>query len=240
MVKIFSDDFLPFMYEFAEPLLGGVTYTRTIEAPNAVGQPQQAVRQGYLLVKVAPPTARLTMDGTEYEAKDGLVKVLLRNGNYTYRVEAPGYFPSDGSVTIDGQTVTQEVAMRSSKPRLSVRSTTPGTQIYVNGELRGTGSVDCEVVKGLNEVEGRVDGHRSYAQTIELAEGERREVVIPALTPVMGALNVDYEPVGAKVSLDGREVGVSPMVLNDVLAGTHTVVVSASEYETTTLTATVK
>lgn len=120
MVKIFSDDFLPFMYEFAEPLLGGVTYTRTIEAPNAVGQPQQAVRQGCLLVKVTPPTARLTMDGTEYEAKDGLVKVLLRNGNYTYRVEAPGYFPADGSVTIDGQTVTQEVTMRSSKPRLSV------------------------------------------------------------------------------------------------------------------------
>lgn len=55
----------------------------------------------------------------------------------------------------------------------------------------------------------------------------------------MGALNVDYEPVGAKVSLDGREVGISPMVLNDVLAGAHTVVVSAPEYESATLTATV-
>lgn len=237
MVKIQSDNFLPLMYEYPEPLHGGVTYTMVIEIPGAAQQAPKTVRQGYLLVRVTPPTARLTIGNEEYDAKDGLVKVLLRNGNYTYRVEASGYFPAEGSVTIDGKTMNQEVTLRSSKPQLSVRTTTPQTKIYINGELRGTGAADCEVVAGLYEVEGRLDGHRSLTQTVELSAGEHREVVIPALTPIYGALNIDYEPVGAKIVLDSREVGVSRMVINDVLVGEHTLMVSAPDYETKTLTA---
>lgn len=237
MVKIQSDDFLPLMYTFPEPLHGGMTYTMRIEVPQAGGTTPKVVRQGYLLVTVTPPTATLTVGNEEYSPKDGVVKVLLRNGEYTYRVEAPGYFPSDGTVTIAGQTVKQTVALQSSKPQLSVRATTPGTQIYVNGELLGTGMVDCEAVAGLTEVEGRVAGYRTYAQTVELGKGEHREVVIPALIPMLGALNVDYEPFGAKISLDGREVGESPMIISDVLVGDHTVVVTAPDYQTASLTA---
>lgn len=107
MVKIFSDDFLPLMYNFPEPLQGGFTYTMVLNAPQKTGiaQPQPA-RQAYLLVKVEPSNAMLTLNGEAYSPKNGLIKVLLRNGKYTYHIEAPGHFPYDGEATIDGTTVT--------------------------------------------------------------------------------------------------------------------------------------
>lgn len=115
----------------------------------------------------------------------------------------------------------------------------PGTQIYINGELRGTGDITCEAQTGLNEIEGRLEGYRSSTQTVELASGDNREVAIPALQPIYGSLNIDFEPVGATISIDDREVGVTPMVVNDLLVGSHKVTISAPDYNNTTLSTSV-
>lgn len=53
------------------------------------------------------------------------------------------------------------------------------------------------------------------------------------------AINVDYLPFGAKVSLDGKAATTSPDILRDVKPGRHTVAINAGGYELSTVTVSV-
>jgi hypothetical protein len=57
---------------------------------------------------------------------------------------------------------------------------------------------------------------------------------VPAIRPAIqvrrGALAVDSRPRGAEVLLDGRRVGMTPLLLNDVPSGTHAVRIVLPDY----------
>ena len=75
---------------------------------------------------------------------------------------------------------------------------------------------------------------------MELFQRDNKTVTIPALTPIYGLVNVDYKPIGASVSIDGRELGTTPDMFNNVLIGQHVVTISKPGYQTHTETVTVR
>ncbi|MDY2916792.1 MAG: PEGA domain-containing protein, partial [Muribaculaceae bacterium] len=227
--QILSRSFLPFMYNFDEPLKGGVTYVLTLLAPQpaAGAATPQRKKQNFLVLKVTPPTAHVTVDGTEIEISNGVARKLLPAGTHAYRVTAPGYAPHEETVTIGEDKVSRTVALRSVKPKLTVTATTPGTEIFVNEVSRGTDRWSGELLSDSYVVEGRLAGHRANSQTVALADNESRTVTIPVLTPIMGTLSIDYEPVDATVTIDDRAAGTTPLLLDDILVGTHRVTISA-------------
>lgn len=52
-----------------------------------------------------------------------------------------------------------------------------------------------------------------------------RAAAAPPLAPVTGSLAIDSQPSGATVALDGKEVGLTPLILSAVPAGRHQVAV---------------
>ena len=239
--QILSRSFLPFMYNFDEPLKGGVTYVLTLLAPQpaAGAATPQRKKQNFLVLKVTPPTAHVTVDGTEIEISNGVARKLLPAGTHAYRVTAPGYAPHEETVTIGEDKVSRTVTLRSVKPKLTVTATTPGTEIFINEVSRGTNSWSGELLADSYVVEGRLAGHRANSQTVALADNESRTVTIPALTPITGTLSIDYEPLDAAVTIDDRAAGTTPLLLDNLLVGTHRVTISATGYNPATLTATV-
>ena len=240
-VKILSDSFLPYMYYFPEPLQGGVTYILTIDAPQPAPAPAvpQKKRQNFLALTVTPPTAHVTLDGAELPLENGAATKLLPAGTHTVRITATGYAPVEETVTIADKKVVRDIALRSVKPRLTVKATTPGTEIFINDEKKGQGSWNGELFADSYVIEGRLAGHRSNSQTVTLADDETRTVTIPALTPITGTLSIDYKPINATVTIDGRNAGTTPLLADDLLVGTHSVEISAPGYTTATLTANV-
>ena len=233
--QILSRSFLPFMYNFDEPLKGGVTYVLTLLAPHT----PQRKKQNFLVLKVTPSTAHVTVDGAELPLENGIASKLLPAGTHVYRVTAPGYAPHEETVTIGEDKVSRNVTLRSVKPRLTVTTTTPGTEIFINEISRGTDRWNGELYADTYVVEGRLAGHRHNSQTVTLAEDQSRTVTIPALTPITGTLSVDYKPYDATVTIDDRAAGTTPLLLDDILVGTHRVTISAPGYTPATLTATV-
>ncbi len=242
MLQIKSRSFLPLMINFADygidALLPKVTYAITLTLPSA---PQRSAAAGmnYLVMSVSPANARVTVDGKEREVRDGTAKIMLRNGTYSYHVEAPGHLPEDGEVTVSGARVEKSVSLRSTKGTLAVTSTTPATEIYVNGERMGTGSWRGDLLPDSYLVEGRHPSYRPAGQMVNVLTGETATVNLPALTPITGALNIDYEPVGATVTIDGTSRGVTPTVVDGLLIGSHNVTIAATGYTPQTLTPTV-
>ncbi len=240
MLKIAGETFLPFMYDFPEPLQSGVTYVLTISTPQQGGTAApQRKKQNFLALKVTPATARVTVDGVELPLENGAANKLLAAGAHTFRVTATGYAPHEETVTIADQKVARTVTLRSVKPTLSVTAITPGTEIYINDERRGTDRWSGELFSDAYVIEGRLASHRTHTQTVTLADNETRTVTIPALAPVTGTLSIDYLPQDAAVTIDGRAAGTTPLLLDDVLIGSRSVTISKDGYTPASLTATV-
>ena len=239
--QILSRSFLPFMYNFDEPLKGGVTYVLTLLAPQpaAGAATPQRKKQNFLVLKVTPSTVHVTVDGAELPLENGAATILLPAGTHSLSVTAPGYASVEETVTIGSEKVTRNIALRSVMPTLTVTAATPGTEIYINDERKGTDRWSGELFADTYEVEGRLASHRTNSRTITLAESESRTLAIPALEPITGTLSVDYKPYDATVTIDDRAAGTTPLLLDDILVGTHRVTISATGYNPATLTATV-
>jgi hypothetical protein len=120
--------------------------------------------------------------------------------------------------------------------RLVVRSTPPGAQVFVNGRRRGTTPLSVrDLVAGTYTVRVAREGFREATQRVSIGRSGAREVNIrlarerpraaapAARADFTGGLFVDSRPRGARVLLDGREIGKTPLQVGDIKAGSHVV-----------------
>ena len=121
-----------------------------------------------------------------------------------------------------------------------VRSTPSGAQVFLNGRRRGVTPLAVrDLTPGTYAVRLSRAGFRDDSRRVTVGSTGVRDVTIrldrvaaarrpgePAPRPTAafsGALYVDSRPRGARVLLDGKEVGTTPMQVADIRAGAHVV-----------------
>ena len=188
----------------------------------------------YLMLSVTPKeNVVVRIDGVLKATRDGELSEFLSYGDHHYSVEAPGYIADSGTITVsrNGGKVKRSVVLRSAMGTLTVKAETPGTKIALNGRQRGVDSWSGPLVAGNYSLEATLDGHRPYTTAFVMPEGENRTVTIPALSPVYAVLQVDYYPHDSRVIIDGKSVGTTPLALNNLTAGVHTLEIAADGYQ---------
>ncbi len=188
----------------------------------------------YFVLTVMPKeNVMVKVDGALKVTRGGQLNEFLTYGDHTYSIEAPGYISESGTVTISrgGGKATRNIALRSAMGTLSISAETPGTVISVNGQRKGTGFWSAPMMAGNYQIEATLDGHHSYSTALIMTEGENKSITIPALEPIYAALQVDYYPSNSKVSIDGKPVGVTPLALNNLTAGKHSLEITADGYQ---------
>jgi eukaryotic-like serine/threonine-protein kinase len=133
--------------------------------------------------------------------------------------------------------------------RLMVRSTPTGARVEVNGRYRGTTPVTLRDLP-LKSMAVRVSrtGYEPREQRVSLSRARSSDTVAFSLKPVattartqtsapasardtgrdtsesfLGSVLFDSRPVGARVYLDGNFLGVTPLQVPEVRAGSHAV-----------------
>jgi hypothetical protein len=106
-----------------------------------------------------------------------------------------------------------------------------GAAIFIDGIAHGTTPSKIPVPAGPHMLELKAEGvTRSFELNVEAASTTSHyvELAAPAATPValVGRLEVASNPSGAQVALDGSAKGRTPLTLNDVHPGEHTVAIS--------------
>ncbi len=208
---------------------------RTYEMILASGEVRTVVTQdaggSFLALTVEPKNAVVYIDG-ELLGSDGSGDYIkpLPYGEHQYRIEANGYSTEAGVVTIGKEKKVLNIKLQSALATLTVNSTTPGTKIYVNEQLRGTDSWSGSVPAGMYIIEGRLDSHRSQKMSATVAKQEQKTATLPALVPIVGSLEVSYKPIGAEVWLDGKQLGASPDIYKNVFTGTHKLTIKKAGY----------
>ena len=203
---------------------------RTYEMVLASGEVRTVVTQdaggSYLVISLQPKTAVVYIDD-QLQENDGSGEMMkaLTYGEHQYRVEANGYMPEAGIVTIGKEKKVLNIKLQSALATLTVNSTTPGTQIVVNEQVKGSENWSSNLTPGMYIIEGRLDSHRSQKMSVTLGKQEQKAITIPALEPMYGMLDVSYKPIGAEVWLNGKQLGASPDLFRNILVGSHSLLI---------------
>lgn len=164
---------------------------------------------------------------------NGVLTKAIDNDSYSYRVVANNYHVASGTFELTAKTkeMTEEVEMKPnfSKVTLFVDS---DADIYLNGDLKGQHSWEGVLKSGKYQVECKKDKHRTSVQVITVGDDDNRAFNLTPPEPITGALVISSDPLNATVKLDGKEYGVTPLNLNDVLVGNYELSVSHDGYMT--------
>jgi hypothetical protein len=118
---------------------------------------------------------------------------------------------------------------RTARPgSVSIESNPSGAEIFVDGASKGVTPLTIALPPGRHNLELRRRGATRQI-SVEVAAGQqlRQQIDLTNLKPI-GTLVVNSEPKGAKVIVDGRERGVTPLRLADMSVGAHKVVLQST------------
>lgn len=197
---------------------------------------------GYLTIK---PTADLDgaaifIDGIEV-GKSSLSRKTLASGPHEVKITKRLFKMYDTTINVrDGEETVLTPALESNAARISLNCDDKAATIYMregtSDRHLGTGSWNGPLEPGDYLIIVRRPGYAEATKQISVKLGGVTTFTLPALAPMYGSINVSSNPSGATITIDGKDVGVTPLVINNVLAGDHTVKVTKpgySEYSTT-------
>ena len=188
----------------------------------------------YVVFEVEPKSAVVMIDNQPYTLQEGAMMIVLPNGRYNYTVTAAGYHTERDIFTVAGSKVEKRITLKTDTATITL--TAPNSaEIWINGTKRGIGSWSGALASGTYIFEARKDGHTSGKLTKTISSTPATQsYTLPAPTPITGALTITSIPLMAEVSLDGNPAGRTPLDLENIITGSHTISISKAGYNTYT------
>ncbi|HEV3063078.1 MAG TPA: PEGA domain-containing protein [Vicinamibacterales bacterium] len=108
---------------------------------------------------------------------------------------------------------------------LNINSNPPGAQVVVDGQTGGVTPLTLTLKQGPHKVELHGAGEpREIPVTITAGKEVAQYIELPKGVTAFGQLQVRTEPAGAQVTVDGIPRGKSPVLVESLAAGEHSVV----------------
>ena len=212
---------------------------------------------GMLDCVTEPAGATVLVNGIEQRLPDGRPKVtptevmIPREGaKLTFRLE--GFKDVDRSV--DGMSAGERkplVLKLDGRPaRLTVVTEPDKAKVYLDGKFQGMSPVTgVTAASGEHEIRVELSGHATATRKVRLENGGDTTETFK-MENVLGRIEVVTTPPGAKISVDGRMMGITRqqgdsavshvLLIEDVVAGEHSVLAHLDGYFDLSLNVTVR
>lgn len=180
---------------------------------------------------------------------NGDQKMPLSPGIHTLLLRKAGYYDHEEAFAIAADSTTTLAPGMTPRPQsspagdLQVQSIPPGAAVTVDGDYKGTTYTGDPVYvtrlsPGSYTVSISMPDYQTYTETVVIGAGAVKAItatMVPA-TPgpspdTTGQVTVGSTPSGASVYLDNKYRGVTPMVLTDITAGSHAIVLRQNGYQ---------
>ena len=235
--KIRREGYNTVTYELPVTVQPGQVFEMTLQAAPKV------IKKRYVIFKVQPADSKALVlfkaDGEkDYRPfnvgqvnEEGMLSDKLVLGRYFYKITSQNYHPSEGIIELtDGREAFSEtVTLRSNLARVTL-DVDKDTEIFIDGESKGFGPWSGELAPGPYNVECRKENHMNSIESIEVRGGETMEFALKSPVPITGALDIMSNPLEATVTIDGKEYGKTPAVIDGVMIGMRKVTLSKDGY----------
>ena len=186
---------------------------------------------GYINVTTEPDGAIVFIDGTKVGTSP-YKSDRLTSGEHVLRVVKELYSTHEEKFFIsDGRTYDAKIKLASNFVNVKI-TTDSKSEIYVDNELKGKGSWSGSLLVGRHVFEAKKELHKTTVQIVDIEAGNNKDIVLSDPKPICGAIDINTNPIGANIIIDGKNHGTTPRILRDVLAGTHEVKLELKGYNT--------
>lgn len=218
-------------YDFPITIQKARTYIMKITHDQVFVTNYDDTKKQKLSIKITPANATLFLNGMSVDLNtQGEATREMAHGQFTYKVEAVGYYPKEGQVIVDDQNRTLIVNdLKPIKGKLSVHVNPYSANISVDGRIIGSSILEpVELQIGLHEVKVSATGYKAETRTVEIVENQTKDISI-TLSQV-----ADYKfassPNGANIYVNKQSIGVAPCT-KELTTGTYTIKATKAGYK---------
>ena len=177
----------------------------------------------------------VTNTSTSEESYLGVVPIKAKDldaGQYRLLIQKDKYKDYTNVVTVtENQTNSLKPSLVPNFAELTL-TTLDGADIIIDEQRIGTGTWSGTLEFGEYSVECRKASHKSaYTKVVVTAQTTGKKIALNAPIPIYGSLMVQGTPAGASVYVDNQLKGKSPIIVNDLLIGSHKVRIEKDTYD---------
>lgn len=176
---------------------------------------------GYIHVSTNPEQGAKVYVDEKYVGVSPCKTDRLKSGNHIVKVMKDMYKMAEKSVVVtDAQTINASLTMVADFVNVTI-TTDSQSDIYVDDAYKGKGSWKGRLLEGNHFLEARKANHKSSSKNITLELGADQTVTIDNPKPINGSLEINSEPMGAYIYIDGKSYGETPNYIAELLIGDH-------------------
>lgn len=185
----------------------------------------------FMVVEVTPAPDALSVDGALPSIAIGGHRLLIP-GTYRVRASKAGYRPLDTKVNVArGSEARFEFELEKLPGLVAIESLpAAGALVRVDGVSLGvTPLVDVELEAGRHEITLELERYRDAVRVIEVTGLGERQRLSAELEPRWAEVTIASRPSGARVLLDGEDMGRTPLDA-EIMEGDHDLLLALEGY----------
>ena len=198
-------------YDFPIAIQRARTYIMKITHDQVFVTNYDDTKKQKLSIRITPANASLFLNGmsVDLDARGEATREMAY-GQFTYKVEARGYYPKEGQVIVNDQNHTLIINdMKPIKGKLSVHVNPYSADVYVDGRVIGRSTLEpVELQIGKHEVKVSAKGYKTETRMVEIVENQTNDLSV-TLSQI-----ADYKftsnPSGATIFVNKQPIGVAP------------------------------
>ena len=239
--KIISDgefvmrlDYGEYYYKAENELYETAEGTLAVDDNSEVRTIEMTPAYSYLDIETVPGGAEVFVDGKSVGTSPVSLPDKMKRGSVSIRVQKEMYYTEEMTFDISGDALrhTATVTLSPQFGTVECRCEDPEAELWIDNQKVGTGTWTGQLSSlSSHYLEARRKGHMSRSLNFDIVEGSTVTQTIGAPEPLYGSIEVLSEPSGAVVKVDGKQVGTTPFILNEVLTEDHRIELSKDGYE---------
>lgn len=233
-INIKHPDYLPTTVVFSDygvtKIESGKTYLLELKAEKAVRK-ATSKKQGVLVLTIKPSDADLYVDD-ELIPRDnsGVYTLNLSQGNHYYTVQKGAFGVNNRIAKVGGKANKVDIDLTEYYASVNVTCSLENAEIYIGSELKGTNKWNGVVPPGEITIEAKLKGYHPLVRTMMLNENDSIALNFSDFKKQSGSISINYKPDSCIVYIDANEMGVTPLVINEIDIGKHTLNVKKAYY----------
>lgn len=188
---------------------------------------------GTISVRGSVTGATVLLDNKDTGKKTPCVIKEVASGQHAVTLQMEKYAPRQYTVTVnDGETSTLNANLDARFAKISIQ-TLQDADIYIDNVKKNKTSYEEDLMEGYYDIEVKKEHYRSATKQIQVLAGKNQEIELKP-TPIYGSLDIVSNPRKAQVSIDGKVYGETPLTIDQLLEGRHSVTISMDGYASET------